>query len=92
MRGDILMELSEAIVLRIKQLLKEKNMKTYDLSIKSGVPRSTISLFLTRDTKTIRLENLLYICEGFGIELKDFFDDKVFKNVEAKNWLKNPEE
>lgn len=86
------MELSEAIVLRIKQLLKEKNMKTYDLSIKSGVPRSTISLFLSRETKTIRLENLLYICECFGIELKDFFDDKVFTNVEAKNWLKNPEE
>ena len=86
------MELSEAIVLRIKQLLKEKNMKTYDLSIKSGVPRSTISLFLSRETKTIRLENLLYICEGFGIELKDFFDDKVFTNVEAKNWLKNPEQ
>ncbi len=86
------MELSEAIVLRIKQLLEEKNMKTYDLSIKSGVPRSTISLFLSRETKTMRLENLLYICEGFEIELKDFFDDKVFKNVEAKNWLKNPEE
>ena len=86
------MELSEAIVLRKKQLLKEKNMKTYDLSIKSGVPRSTISLFLSRETKTIRLENLLYICEGFGIELKDFFDDKVFTNVEAKNWLKNSEE
>lgn len=86
------MELSEAIVLRIKQLLKEKNMKTYDPSIKSGVPRSTISLFLSRETKTIRLENLLYLCEGFGIELKDFFNDEVFKNVEAKNWLKNPED
>lgn len=86
------MELSEAIVLRIKQLLKEKNMKTYDLSIKSGVPRSTISLFLSRETKTIRLENLLYLYEGFGIELKDFFNDEVFKNVEAKNWLKNPED
>lgn len=86
------MELSEAIVLRIKQLLKEKNMKTYDLSIKSGVPRSTISLFLSRETKTIRLENLLYLCEGFGIELKDFFNDEVLKNVEAKNWLKNPED
>ena len=86
------MELSEAIVLRIKQLLKEKNMKTYDLSIKSGVPRSTISLFLSRETKTIRLENLLYLCEGFGIELKDFFNDEVFKNVEAKNWQKNPED
>ena len=86
------MELSEAIVLRIKQLLKEKNMKTYDLSIKSGVPRSTISLFLSRETKTIRLENLLYICEAFSLELKDFFDDKVFKNVEAKNWLKKTED
>ena len=79
------MELSEAIVLRIKQLLKEKNMKTYDLSIKSGVPRSTISLFLSRETKTIRLENLLYLCEGFGIELKDFFDDKIFDNIEMED-------
>lgn len=86
------MELSDAIVIRLKQLMKEKNMKAYDLSIKSGMPRSTLSLFLNRETKTIRLENLLYLCEGLDIELKDFFDDKVFKNVEAKEWLKNAED
>ena len=86
------MELSDAIVVRIKKVMKENNMKIYDLSILTGIPRNTLSVFLKRSTKTIRLENLLYICEGFDIELKDFFDDKVFKNVEAKNWLKNPEE
>ena len=86
------MELSDAIVIRIKQLMKEKNMKIYDLNILSGIPRNTLSLFLNRSTKTIRLENLLYICEAFSLELKDFFDDKVFKNVEAKNWLKKTED
>lgn len=86
------MELSEAIVIRIKTLLKHNKMKIYDLSILSGVPRNTLSLFLNRSTKTIRLENLLYICEAFNMELKDFFDDPVFKNIEAKNWLKKTEE
>lgn len=86
------MELSEAIVIRIKQIMKNKNMKLYDLSILSGVQRSTLSYFLNRSTKTIRLENLLYICEALDIELKDFFNDKVFENVEAKNWLKKTED
>lgn len=86
------MELSEAIVIRIKQLMKKKNMKIYDLSILSGVQRSTISLFLNRYTKTIRLENLLYICEALDIELKEFFNDEVFENVEAKSWLKKTED
>lgn len=82
------MELSEAMVVRIKKLMKINKMKIYDLSISSGIPRCTLSLFLNRKTKTIRIENLLYICEAFNIELKDFFDDPIFKNVEAKNWLK----
>lgn len=30
----------------------------------------------------INLKTLLHICEGFDIELKDFFDDPIFKDVE----------
>ena len=49
-------------------------------------------MFLTRQTKTIRLENLLYICEGLGISLSEFFADERFKNAEAKDWLKKKKE
>lgn len=86
------MELSEAIVIRIKQLMKQKKLKIYDLSILSGIPRCTLSIFLNRTTKTLRLENLLFICEAFNMSLKDFFDDKIFENVEAKHWSKKTEE
>ena len=39
-------------------------------------------------TKTIRLENLLYICKAPGTNLSEFFSDERFNEAEAQNWLK----
>ena len=83
------MEFSDLIALKIKELMKEKNISIYKLENLSGVYSSTLTLFLNRKTKTIRLENLLYICEGLGTNLSEFFADKRFKNAEAKDWLKS---
>ena len=82
------MDFSDLIALKIKELMKEQNITIYKLESLSGVYSSTIAIFLTRKTKTIRLENLLYICEGLGTNLSDFFVDERFKNTEAKEWLK----
>ena len=67
------MDFSNLIALKIKELMKEQNITIYKLESLSGVYSSTIAMFLTRKTKTIRLENLLYICEGLGTNLSDFF-------------------
>ena len=83
------MEFSDLVALKIKELMKEKNISIYKLENLSGVYSSTLTLFLNRKTKTIRLENLLYICEGLGTNLSEFFADKRFKNAEAKDWLKS---
>ena len=85
------MEISEAIVKKIEKIKAERNLKDYDLFTLSGVPTSTISAFLNRITKTIRIENLLYICEGLGITLSEFFNDPIFYEVEAKDWKKKEE-
>lgn len=82
------MELSELIIERISELLKEHSMNTYQLSLRSGIPRSTLSKLLSRKTKTIRLENLLYICEAFDIKLWQFFYDPRFDEAEADDWRK----
>ena len=39
-------------------------------------------------TKTIRLENLLFLCEALGISLSDFFADKRFIEAEPKDYNK----
>ncbi|HIT24011.1 MAG TPA: helix-turn-helix transcriptional regulator [Candidatus Faecimonas intestinavium] len=80
------MEISEAIVKKINKIKQERNLKNYDLFELSGVPTSTISAFLLRETKTIRIENLLYICEGLNITLAEFFSDPIFDDVEAQDW------
>lgn len=83
------MDFSDLIATKIKELMKEKDVTIYRLEDLSGVYSSTISMFLTRQTKTIRLENLLFICEGLGISLSKFFEDERFKEAEANEWLKN---
>ena len=86
------MEFSDLVALKIKELMKENNVSIYKLESLTGVYSSTISMFLTRQTKTIRLENLLYICEGLNTNLADFFSDKRFKDSEAKDWQKKYKE
>lgn len=82
------MDFSDLIAIRIKELMQEQNISIYKLENLSGVYSSTITMFLTRKTKTIRLENLLYICEGLGTNLSDFFAVERFKEAEAKEWTK----
>lgn len=82
------MDLSDLIAIKIKEIMKNKNISTYKLESLSGVYSSTISTFLTRKTKTIRIENLMYICEAFNITLGEFFSDKRFTDAEAHDWIK----
>lgn len=75
------MQLSDATRERIKELLKEKDMKLFDLSKAAGVALPTISDFLKNDTKNLRMDTMLHICEGFNITLKDFFNNSLFDEV-----------
>ncbi len=85
------MDFSDLVALKIQELMKQQNITIYRLQDLSGVYSSTIDMFLTRKTKTIRLENLLYICDALNISLSKFFADKRFENAEAKDWLKKKE-
>ena len=83
------MEVSDLIALRIKELLNKKGISVYKLEELTGITNSTLYMFLNRIHKTIRIENLVYICEALDITLGEFFSDTRFDNVEAKDWHKN---
>lgn len=82
------MDLSDVIAIKIVELMKSHNLTAYQLEELTGIYRSTITLFLNRKTKTIRIENLCYICDALNISLSEFFADKRFSDIEAKDWLK----
>lgn len=79
------MTLSNAVKQRIINLASQKKITLHKLSLESGIPYSTMSSFLNGKCTSITLTTLLHLCEGADIELKDFFDDSLFKNVELES-------
>lgn len=76
------MQLSEAVKQRILNLCNEQNLTINKLSTNSGLPFSTIFSIFYGKSKSPKLVTLLHICEGLNIELTDFFNDPLFKDVE----------
>ena len=78
------MDLSQAIRLRINNLIKERNLNVSKLSTLAGISRTTLSKFLSGQRKYLRIDIIEFICEGLDIKLKDFFNDAIFDNIEIK--------
>lgn len=78
-----LMQLSDAIRLKINNLLKDKDVSIWHISQKAGVPCSTITTFLNGKTKLPQIDTLLHICEAFNITLTEFFSDRIFNEVDS---------
>ena len=72
------MQLNKAVSLRIKELLKTNNMTQYSLSLKSGVPQSTLSTIINCTFNSMKMRIIYEICEGFEISLAEFFNSPYF--------------
>lgn len=76
------MKFSVAIKKRINYYLKLNDMSIWKLYKASGVPKSTLFALMKDDTVMPKLETLLYICEGFNITIKEFFNDEIFDDID----------
>ena len=77
------MLLSEAIKLKIIEILNKHNLSAYKLSYKSGISPSNISDVLRGEFSEPTISTILHICESSNITLKDFFNSELFNDVEA---------
>ena len=79
------MYLSDAIRIRLKNLIAENKTNGNHLALIAGFDRSNINRFLRKENKSIKIESITLICQALNISLKDFFDDKVFDDVEIND-------
>lgn len=75
------MTLTEALAARIDELLAQKNMTQYRLSMESGATNSMISEIRHFKNKSTALGVVYNIAQGFGMDLSDFFDSPLFKDI-----------
>lgn len=76
-----MLTLEQAIRKRIVELARERNITINMVSTLAGLTHTTLLSFMNKETHNPRISTLLHVCEAFDIELKDFFNSPIFKNV-----------
>lgn len=72
------MTLSEALSIRLIELMKERNLTQYRLFKLSGVAQTTIGDIRLKRNKTVSILIIHELAQGLGISLYDFFDSPLF--------------
>lgn len=70
------------MIKRIEQLCEINNMNINMLGIRAGINPSTIRSIMKKRCDSPKAETVHYICIGFGISLKDFYDSELFSNID----------
>ena len=72
------MTFNEALAERINELLSEKGITQYRLSINSGVAAQSIDHIRQQRNQTNAVNIIFHIAQGLGMTLKEFFDSPLF--------------
>lgn len=73
------MRLLEAVGLRTKELLTEKNMSQYKLIKIAKFNEKTIPEIIKGKTTDIKISSVYRIATAIGVSLTEFFDSPLFK-------------
>ncbi len=72
------MKLNKAIALRIREILKEKQMTQYKLALKTGLYHSTMTDILNCKYQTPNFKNMALIIKALDMSMAEFFNSKIF--------------
>ena len=69
---------NRAVALRITELLRERKMTQYRLSMNSGVTHSTLKNIIHETVKDNLLSTVILIASGFNITVSEFLNSPLF--------------
>lgn len=78
------MDTREAIVFRIRQLCKERDLTPNGLSNLAGVSQATVKSILNGESKNPGTVTIKKLCDGLEITLAEFFSTPEFDGLEQE--------
>lgn len=78
------MTVKDAVVLRFKEICKERNIKYNELATRSGVTPSTAYSMMDEKRRDISITTIKKFCDGLDMTLPDFFNADVFNDLEQE--------
>ena len=78
------MGVKQAVVLRFKEIMKQRNMRPNELANLSGVTPSTVYSMLDERRKELSINVIKKLCDGLDMTLGEFFCVPLFDNLEQE--------
>ena len=78
------MNISQAVIRRIEELCRERNLTINALSNVSGVTQSTVNDIISGKTYNAGIVTIKKLCDGLEISVRYFFDSNLFFNLEQE--------
>lgn len=78
------MNTKQAVAKRIRELCVERGIAINTLANLSGVTPSTVYSILSEKSQNPGIVTLKILCDGLGISLQNFFDTKLFDELEQE--------
>lgn len=72
------MTISQAVALRIMELLRIQNMSQYKLEQKANLSHETVKSIMKEKAKGVNLKTIIAIAEGFGMTVSEFLNSELF--------------
>lgn len=76
------MKLSTAVVLRLNNLLQEKNMSNYALRKEIAMSRNTMNTLMSERNGGVNLRTVMQIARGLNMTVAEFLNDPLFESPE----------
>ncbi len=78
------MTIKDAVILRFKEICKERNIKYNELATMAGVTPSTVYSMLNEERRDITITTIKKLCDGLDISLSKFFSDAIFDELDQE--------
>lgn len=78
------MDIGKAVCARIIELCNEHNITINKLATVSGITQSTLNNIVSGRNNSTTVSTIKKICDGLDITIQDFFNSKLFDNLEQE--------
>ena len=78
------MDKTNAVILRLTELLAERRITINALSNRAGITQSTVNDIFTGKTRNPGLSTLKKVCDGMDLSVRAFFDSPLFDDLEQE--------
>ena len=74
----------DAVVMRLQEILKERNMRINELANLSGITPSTVYSMMDEKRKELTINVIKKLCDGLEMTLGEFFSSPIFDELEQE--------